>query len=209
MNVALICNIIGRWLGFSEDDLMVLVTAGLLHDIGKLKIPPEIIKKPGRLTNEEFLVIRGHPGYGFDILKNKNLDSRIANAALQHHERYDGKGYPDKLKGPEIDFFASIVAVADVYDAMTSNRSYRKGICPFDVLEQMEREKASYEPVVLHKFINNTAESYINNEVILSNGERGRVVLLNKNFLSRPLVIAGSNTYDLSKTDGLYIENIV
>ena len=73
----------------------------------------------------------------------------------------------------------------------------------------MEREKASYEPVVLHKFINNTAESYINNEVILSNGERGRVVLLNKNFLSRPLVIAGSNTYDLSKTDGLYIENIV
>lgn len=209
MNVALICNIIGRWLKLSDDDLMALVTAGLLHDIGKLKIPPEIIKKPGRLTNEEFSIIRKHPEYGFDILKNKNLDSRVANAALQHHERYDGNGYPDKLKSSEIDFFASIVAVADVYDAMTSNRSYRKGICPFDVLEQMEREKASYEPVVLHKFINNTAESYINNEVILSNGERGRVVLLNKNFLSRPLVIAGNNTYDLSKMNDLYIENII
>lgn len=209
MNVALICDIIGRWLKFSDDDLMVLVTAGLLHDIGKVKIPPEIIKKPGRLTNEEFAMIQKHPGYGFDILRTKNLDSRIANAALQHHERYNGRGYPDKLTGDETDFFASIVAIADVYDAMTSNRSYRKGICPFDVLEQMEREKDSYEPEVLHKFINNTAESYVNNEVMLSNGERGRVILLNKNFFSRPLVVAGNNTYDLSKMHGLYIENII
>lgn len=209
MNVALICDIIGRWMKFSDDDLMVLVTAGLLHDIGKLKIPPEIIKKPGRLTNEEFAMIQKHPGYGFDILRTKNLDSRIVNAALQHHERYNGRGYPDRLTGAETDFFASIVAVADVYDAMTSNRSYRKGICPFDVLEQMENEKDSYEPEVLHKFINNTAESYVNNEVMLSNGERGRVILLNKNFLSRPLVVAGNNTYDLSKMRGLYIENII
>lgn len=209
MNVALICNIIGKWLKLPEDDLMVLVTAGLLHDIGKLKIPPEIIKKPGRLTNEEFSIIRQHPGYGYDILKTKNLDPRIVYAALQHHERYNGMGYPDKLSGSEIDFFASIVAVADVYDAMTSNRSYRKGICPFEVLEQMEREKDSYEPVVLHKFINNTAESYVNNEVMLSNGERGRVVLLNKDFLSRPLVFVGNKTYDLSKMNDIYIENII
>ncbi|MCI8746829.1 MAG: HD-GYP domain-containing protein [Lachnospiraceae bacterium] len=209
MNVALICDIIGRWLKLSDDDLMTLVTAGLLHDIGKLKIPPGIIKKPGRLTNEEFAMIQKHPGYGFDILRTKNLDSRIANAALQHHERYNGRGYPDKLTGAETDFFASIVAIADVYDAMTSNRSYRKGICPFDVLEQMEREKDSYEPEVLHKFINNTAESYVNNEVMLSNGEHGRVILLNKNFLSRPLVAVGSSTYDLSKMRGLYIENII
>lgn len=209
MNVALICDIIGRWLKLSDDDLMVLVTAGLLHDIGKLRIPPEIIKKPGRLTNEEFAMIQKHPGFGFDILRTKNVDSRIANAALQHHERYNGRGYPDKLTGIETDFFASIVAIADVYDAMTSNRSYRKGICPFDVLEQMEREKDSYEPEVLHKFINNTAESYLNNEVMLSNGERGRVVLLNKGFMSRSLVVAGGNTYDLSRIRDLNIESII
>jgi len=209
MNVALICNITGIWLKLSNDEMPVLIMAGLLHDIGKLKIPPEIIKKPGRLTDEEFAVIKKHPEYGYEILKHKNLDSRVVQASYQHHERYNGRGYPCGLTGSSISFFSSIVAVADVYDAMTSDRSYRKGMCPFAVLEHMEREKDSYNPYILHTFINHTAESYINNEVELSNGEKGRVILLSKDFLSRPIVVTDNNSYDLSKTTDIHIKAII
>lgn len=209
LNVALICNIIGIWLKFERNELNLLITAGLLHDIGKLKIPPEIIKKPGKLTDEEYAIIRNHSQYGYEILCTKNLDEKIIYAAYQHHEKYNGKGYPNKLSGSEINLFSSIVAIADVYDAMTSNRSYRKGICPFHVLEQMEREIASYDPNILHIFIRNTVEAYVNSEVMLSTGEKGRVIMLNRSFLSRPTVMTDNNTYDLSKNFDVQITELL
>ena len=199
MNVALICNVIGSWAGFSKDDLNTLMLCGLLHDIGKLKIPAEIIQKPGKLTDEEFDLIRSHPKLGYDILRSKNLDDRIKLAALQHHERYDGKGYPRQLAGIEINEYASIVAIADVYDAMTSNRIYRKGICPFTVISMFEKEKDLYNPHYLYLFMKRLVEAYVNTEVILSNNERGKIVLLNQNLLSRPVVITDKKTYDLSR----------
>ena len=199
MNVALICNVIGSWAGFSKDDLNTLMLCGLLHDIGKLKIPAEIIQKPGKLTDEEFDLIRSHPKLGYDILRSKNLDDRIKLAALQHHERYDGKGYPRQLAGIEINEYASIVAIADVYDAMTSIRIYRKGICPFTVISMFEKEKDLYNPHYLYLFMKRLVEAYVNTEVILSNNERGKIVLLNQNLLSRPVVITDKKTYDLSR----------
>ncbi|MCH5269077.1 MAG: HD-GYP domain-containing protein [Lachnospiraceae bacterium] len=210
MNVALVCNVIGNWLHMSMDDLNVLVTCGLLHDIGKLQINPEIITKPGKLTDEEYKQIKNHTLYGYEILKDKNLDERVKLAALQHHERYDGKGYPQKLSGSQIDFFATIVAVADVYDAMTADRCYRKGVCPFSVIEMMEQEKSLYNPGVLYMFMERTIEAYVNTEVLLSNGEKGKVVLLNKSYLSRPVVITEKGTsYDLSKNFKIQIETLV
>lgn len=209
MNVALICNVIGSWLNMPEKELKILITCGLLHDIGKLKVPPEIITKPGKLTDTEFEQIRSHPKYGYEILKSKNLDPRVKLAALEHHERFDGRGYPKGLSGSDIGYFSSIVAVADVYDAMTSNRCYRKGICPFPVIEQMEREKDLYEPSILYLFMERTIETYINTEVLLSNGEKGKVVLLNKSFLSRPVVITENKTYDLSRDFSLQIEALI
>ncbi len=209
MNVALICNVIGQWLHLTDSDLTTLTIAGLLHDIGKLKVPPDIIKKPGKLTDDEFKLIRMHPKYGYDILKPKNLDNRVKLAALQHHERYDGTGYPRKLPGNEVEYFSHIVAVADVYDAMTSDRCYRKGMCPFHVLEQLECDKDAYEPQVLYKFVSRTVEAYINTEVMLSTGEKGKVVLLNQNFLSRPTVITEDKTYDLSKNFDVQITTLL
>ena len=199
INVSLISGVIGTWLHLSKDDLEVLLLSGMLHDIGKLRISPETIHKPGKLTDEEFETIKRHPVFGHEILNPKKLDKRIKLAALQHHERFDGSGYPFGLSGEQIDFFASIVAIADVYDAMTSARSYRKGICPFPVLQQMEYDKNLYNPTVLCKFLEHTVEAYVNTEVMLSTGEKGKVVLVNKNFISRPIVIAGNKTYDLSK----------
>lgn len=209
INVALISNVIGTWMNLGHDDIETLMIAGMLHDIGKLRIPPEIIQKPGRLTDEEYEIVKKHPQYGYDILSTKNLNPKIKLVALQHHERYDGKGYPYGLKGNEIDLFSGIVAIADVYDAMTADRVYRKGICPFPVLEHMELQKELYEPGALFKFIERTVEAYINTEVLLSNGDVGRVVLLNKSFLSRPIVISGDKTYDLSKDFHLQIEALL
>ena len=209
MNVALISNVIGNWLNLSKEDLRILTTCGLLHDIGKIKIPPEIIKKPGKLTDEEFALVRSHPKLGFDILSNRSLDERVKFAALQHHERFDGSGYPRNLTGPEISKFSSIIAIADVYDAMTSNRSYRKGICPFKVIASFEKEKELYEPSLLYLFMERTIEAYVNTEVLLSNKEKAKVVLLNKNSLSRPVVITDTKTYDLSRDFNIEIEELI
>lgn len=209
MNVALICNVIGGWLDMPQEELNVLVISGLLHDIGKLRIPAEIISKPGKLTDEEFEIIRSHPKLGYDILQPKDLDERVKQAALQHHERMNGSGYPQRLPGNAINNFSSIVAIADVYDAMTSNRVYRKGICPFKVIGILEQEKELYEPSYLYLFMKRTVEAYINSEVMLSNNERGKVVLLNQQILSRPVVITDNGTYDLSKDHSIQIETLI
>lgn len=209
MNVALICHIFSTWLSLPEEERDVLVVSGLLHDIGKLKIPEEIIAKPGKLTDEEFEKIRLHPKLGYEILLPKDLDNRIKLAALQHHERFNGGGYPSKLTGPEMSNFSSVVAIADVYDAMTSNRVYRKGMCPFTVIATFEQEKDLYEPSLLYLFMKRTIEAYINTEVLLSNKERGRIVLINQNHLSRPTVITDSQTYDLSKDFSIDIVTLI
>ncbi|MBR4759555.1 MAG: HD domain-containing protein [Lachnospiraceae bacterium] len=106
---------------------------GLLHDIGKIGVPNEIINKPARLTDDEYGVIKKHPMTGFDILAEIKTRPDLATGARWHHERYDGSGYPDHKKGADIPLHARIIAVADSYDAMTSNRSYRKFL-PQDVV---------------------------------------------------------------------------
>lgn len=209
MNVALICHVIGHWKGLTPEEQDVLVLCGLLHDIGKLKIPPEIISKPGRLTEEEFALIRAHPDLGYEILMAKDLDSRVMLAALQHHERFNGKGYPKHLTGAEIGKYSAIVAIADVYDAMTSDRVYRKGICPFKVISILEGEQELYDPDILYPFMKRTVEAYINTDVLLSNGEKGKIVLLNQNRLSRPIIITDAKTYDLSKDFSVEIETLI
>jgi HD-GYP domain-containing protein (c-di-GMP phosphodiesterase class II) len=123
---------IGKQMGLSLDDQDMLYYMGLLHDIGKIGIPDEIINKTSKLSDEEFNLIQSHPIFGYDILSEISSRPELAEAARWHHEHYDGTGYPDKLSGEDIPFMVRIVAVADSYDAMTSNRSYRKYL-PQDV----------------------------------------------------------------------------
>ncbi len=120
---------IARRAGYGEEECSRVYMIGLLHDVGKIGIPNAIINKPERLTDEEYAIIKTHPGIGAEILKKITALPHIADGAHWHHERYDGKGYPDGLKGEEIPQIAQIIGVADAYDAMTSNRSYR-GIMP-------------------------------------------------------------------------------
>lgn len=210
LNVAIISRIIGKWLHFSNEELDTLTLAGLLHDIGKTKIPDEVLNKDGKLTDEEFQMIRNHPKYGYDILKSQPLNSHIKKAALMHHERCDGSGYPMRLTMEEIDDYALIIAIADVYDAMTAARSYRAPLCPFEVIAEFEKDGLQkYKPKYILTFLENIANAYQNNRVMLSDGTSARIVLLNHRRLSKPLVqLDDGACIDLEKSP-LYIKAII
>lgn len=210
LNVAIISRIIGKWLHFSNEELDTLPLAGLLHDIGKTKIPDEVLNKDGKLTDEEFQMIRNHPKYGYDILKSQPLNSHIKKAALMHHERCDGSGYPMGLTMEEIDDYALIIAIADVYDAMTAARSYRAPLCPFEVIAEFEKDGLQkYKPKYILTFLENIANAYQNNRVMLSDGTSARIVLLNHRRLSKPLVqLDDGACIDLEKSP-LYIKAII
>jgi putative nucleotidyltransferase with HDIG domain len=210
LNVSLICNIIGRWLNYSKEDLEVLTLSGLLHDIGKLMIPNDIITKPAKLTEDEFSTVKTHTIRGYNLLKDKPIDPRIMRVALMHHERCNGSGYPYGLTGNKIDPFAKLVSIADVYDAMTCARVYRGPLCPFEVINVFETEGFSkYDPKYILTFLEGIVQTYINNNVRLSNKQEGEIVLINRLDLSRPVVMAGNQFIDLSKRRDLYIEALI
>ena len=141
--VAEYSRLLAEKMGMSEEECSSLYFMASLHDIGKIGIADSIINKPGKLTEEEYSVIKTHPEVGFNILRNMSEIKDIEYGARWHHERYDGKGYPDGLSGEEIPVYARIIAVADVYDAMTSNRSYRKVLPQEEVKKEIERVKGT------------------------------------------------------------------
>ncbi len=210
LNVSLICNIIGKWLHFNPEDLEVITLCGLLHDIGKLMIPTSIITKPAKLTEEEFSTIKTHTLRGYNILKSKDIDMRIKVSALMHHERCDGSGYPYGFRSTQIDDFAKLVAIADVYDAMTCARVYRGPLCPFEVVNIFETEGLTkYDPKYIMTFLEGIVQTYINNNVRLSNKQVGEIIFINKFELSRPVVRVENQYIDLSKNRDLYIEALM
>lgn len=213
MSVALICNIFGKWLGFKDDDLQTLTLAGLLHDIGKMSIPESIIKKPSKLTNDEYNIVKKHTVEGYKILKNLPIDDRIKDAALLHHERCDGTGYPLGVTGEKVSSFAKIVSIADVYDAMTAARVYRGPLCPFKVIAIFEDEGLQkYESEYILLFLQNIGQTYLNNRVRLNDGREGDVVLIHSNSVSRPLIKLVDGTFiDLEKEnrERLYIDELI
>jgi putative nucleotidyltransferase with HDIG domain len=210
LNVSLICSIFAGWLKMSKEETRIITQAGLLHDIGKMLIPKDIIAKPARLTEDEFEEMKMHSIKGYQILKDKNLDIRVKYAALMHHEKCDGSGYPNGFKANQIEDFSKIVAIADVYDAMTSNRTYRQAICPFDVVENFEKDGfLKYDPGYLMTFLERIVQSYLHNGVRLSDGREGEVVMINKLSLSKPVVRCGNEFVDLSKEPGLAIDSIL
>lgn len=211
VNVALIARMIGRWLKMEPHDLKILTLAGLLHDIGKVKVPEEILNKSGSLTDEEFALIKNHPRYGYDILKYQSIDPRIKKAALMHHERCDGSGYPSHLTEDNIDAFAMIIAIADVYDAMTAARSYRAPLCAFQVIGNFEKDGyQKYNTRYLLTFLKQIAATYQSNRVVLNDGRGCNIVMLNPNDLSRPIVQFDDNScLDLSTNRDLFIKAII
>lgn len=211
MNVAIISRMIGMWLDYNQEALDILTLGGLLHDIGKCKIPPEILNKPGRLTANEFALIKHHPSLGYEMIKDQNLSMRVKEITLSHHERCDGSGYPLGLNGDQIDDYANIVAIADVYDAMTADRCYRRGVCPFEVIASFEQDGLEkFKPQFITGFLERIANTYIGNHVLLSNGSMGKIVLINKSHLTRPVIQTDTNRFiNLEKRPELYVQAII
>lgn len=211
INVALISRAIGKWLKMSREQLNELTIAGLLHDIGKAEIPSKILNKTGKLTDEEFELIKSHALKGSKLLKKAGFNSDIQFAALQHHERSDGSGYPRGLEADEISDFASIIAIADVYDAMTSARSYRTPKCAFQVIAAFEEDGLKkYNTKYILTFLERIANAYQNSMVMLSDGRSGKIVYINKSRLSRPIVQVDDNEMvDLSRETDISITSIM
>ena len=146
--------LIGKYLGLSEGDLRILRIGGLFHDIGKIGVPDSVLLKEGKLTDDEYSEIKNHPSIGKQILSNATIFKDMIPIVYHHHEKFDGTGYPEGLKGDQIPYFARITAVADTFDAMTSNRSYRKAL-PLDVVRN-EIEKCSgkqFDPDIAKVFL--------------------------------------------------------
>ena len=210
INVALICNIFAGWLHFSEDEKKLATACGLFHDLGKLTIPDKIIKKPGKLTEKEFEIVKRHPIEGYKILERLNVNQDIMDAALMHHEKCDGSGYPYGFQSANISRYAKLVTIVDIYDAMTSARVYRQPLNPFDVITEFENYGLQkYDPHFILTFLENVVNSYINQRVRLSNGMEGDVIFINPVHLGRPTVKVGSDFIDLSTRKELDIEALL
>ncbi|MBR4257222.1 MAG: HD-GYP domain-containing protein, partial [Clostridia bacterium] len=154
LRVASYSKMLAQRLGFSEKDCDRIYKMGLLHDIGKIGIPNNIINKKGKLTDEEYDVIKTHTVRGYEILKEINSFPELAEAAKWHHEKFDGTGYPDKLTGAETSLEIRIISVADSYDAMTSNRSYRGYMAQDTVKKEIEKNSGTqFDPIIAKEMI--------------------------------------------------------
>ncbi len=180
INVAALSILLGNWLNYGPKNIKQLAQAAILHDIGKIRVPQEILNKPGSLTAEEFSIMKRHSQYGYDIIKeNPRIEEVIAKSVLYHHERYDGSGYPDELKDSNIPEFAKIISVCDVYDAMTTDRVYRRKVCPIKVLKLMYFDKVGiFDNMTKKLFIRNVITLFLGENVVFKDGSIGELIFI-------------------------------
>ena len=203
VNVAFYSMLIAKWLTLPKEKIEEVIQAGLLHDIGKVEIPDEILNKPGKLLEFELEIMQRHSLIGYYCLKNiTEISQPIKEAVLSHHERVDGSGYPYGLKGDEIDLYAKIIAIADVYDAMTQDRVYKKGVNPFVAFEMFQTVgMGTFDVHILNVFLKNIAVNFTGLKVIMENGEHGEIVYVPPYEITKPIILNGSSFIDLSGTD--------
>ncbi|MBP1995889.1 HD-GYP domain-containing protein [Paenibacillus eucommiae] len=209
VQVGMLSYYIAKWLHKSEEEALLIGKAGYLHDIGKCRIDNTILKKPGRLTESEYNEIKKHTTYGFEIIQQSFHEECLSLTALQHHERLDGKGYPHGIKGPDIHPYAKIVAVADIYSAMISNRVYQEKKDLLFVLKELHRMSfGELDPRATQVFIQHMIPNFIGKKVVLSDGRKGIIVMTNPSDYFKPLVQIGEDFINLSEEAHLEIELI-
>lgn len=207
LSSALLAGTFGKWLNLPPDELKLLILSGFYYDIGKLNIPVEILWKPGKLTDEEFALVKRHPVVGYSIVRNDtNLNEHIKNAVIMHHERMDGSGYPYHMKGDKIDKYARYMAIVDTYIAMASPRTFRNAFTPFQILANFETSMDKYDVSILMPIMEKIASALIGSRVQLSDNSIWEVALKSPSSYSRPILRNNENEFlDLTKKPNLEI----
>lgn len=202
VDVATMSMIIAKQNQMSEDDIYHIGVAGLLHDVGKSKIPNEILNKPGRLTEEEFEVMKQHSVFGYRILQEKEgIPQEVLMGVLQHHEKINGSGYPMGVEDKQICPYARILSVADIYDALVTERPYKKAFSQRDAVEMIMAMTDELDITAMRCFLSSVILYPVGSVVNLSCGERARVVENEPNYPMRPKVVGlrSGKVYDLSE----------
>lgn len=190
VDVASIAMIMAKQCNMSDKSVYQIGLAGLLHDLGKSEIPNEILNKPGRLTDEEFAVIKKHPIYGYNLIKDKTeLSPEILLGVLQHHEKINGKGYPMGVTDNKLTPFARLLSIADIYDALVTERPYKKGFTPRDSVEMIMAMTGELDIKFIKVFMESVILYPVDSYVKLSNGELGKVVENVVGYPTRPKVV--------------------
>lgn len=201
VDVATMSMIVARKYGLDDKQVYEIGIAGLLHDIGKSKVPNEILNKAARLTDEEFAIMKQHSVYGYRILQPKeDLSTEIKLGVLQHHEKINGKGYPMGVTGDKIDLFARLISISDIYDALVTERPYKKPFSPRDAVEMIMSMTEELDINVMRCFLESVILYPVGTDVALSNGETARVVENIPNAVLRPKVLGltTGRVYDLA-----------
>lgn len=191
LNVCVLSITFGRALGLPTDELNIIGLGALLHDIGKMLVPLKILNKPGKLTKDEFEIMKSHPGLGYETVRNdKNLSPEVLSIIRSHHERLSGNGYPDKLAEENITYYTKMVSITDVYDAITSDRVYHDGMTPHDALKSLyEWMPDNYDSELIQSFIRTIGIYPVGSVVELHTGHVGIVVKLNELHRLKPVVM--------------------
>lgn len=201
VDVATMAMIVSRQYGFNDEQVQQIGVSGLLHDIGKSRIPTEVLNKAQKLTDEEFALIKKHSLLGYEILKDKpELSNAVKMGVLQHHEKINGSGYPMGVTEEQIHIFAKIIAVTDIYDALVTERPYKKAFTPRNAVEMIMAMTGELDLQVMQSFLESVILYPVGTNVDLSNGEKARVVANNPKFVLRPTVVGlnSGRVYELS-----------
>lgn len=209
--VGVIAAYIGKWAGLTEQQLSELTLAATLHDVGKMMVKEEILHKPGKLTAAEYEQVKLHTVYGYGLLKKiPNLPPSIALTALQHHERENGGGYPLQLKGDNTHLYAKIVAIADVFHAMSSKRVYHDAMPFYKVIKQMKEDVfGTFDPTLLLIFLNKIMKSLVGKEVLLTNQKIGRIIMIDPYDPINSLIQSDNQIIDLRFQKDIQIERVL
>lgn len=205
VDVATMSMIIAKQQGLPKQDIYHIGIAGLLHDMGKSKIPNEVLNKPAKLTDEEFAIMKQHPVLGYEILKEKDsFVPQISLAVLQHHEKMNGKGYPMGVSSEKICDYAKILSVADIYDALVTVRPYKEALSQRTAVEMIMSMTTELDITAMKSFLESVILYPVDSTVQLSNGEEARVVKNNAGSVLRPTVVGLSSgkVYDLANDLG-------
>ncbi|SHF01177.1 HD-GYP domain, c-di-GMP phosphodiesterase class II (or its inactivated variant) [Marinitoga hydrogenitolerans DSM 16785] len=211
LNVMILGALIGLEEGISDDELIELALSGLLHDIGKTKIPLEILNAPRKLSSQEFELVKNHVLYAKEILETSKIsDKKVIEGALEHHERYDGTGYIFKKKGNDISYYGRILAISDVYDALTSTRCYKEPWTPYKTLSYiLSHVNKHFDPQLTQNLVNALGLFPPGMEVILSDGSKGIIIATNRSNKMKPIIKINDNIVDLTEEKTLRIIKIV